>query len=57
MQGGGGALGARVPPPPPPGKKGSTQELCLKEERKFRPDMSAKKMCMFHSNTCTTKLK
>ena len=30
------------PPPPPPGKKSSAQK-CPKEERNFRPDMSAKR--------------
>ena len=30
------------PPPPQPGEKRSA-EKCPKEERKFRPDMSAKK--------------
>ena len=38
----GGALGARAPPPPPTWEKSSAQK-CPKEERKFRPDMSAKK--------------
>ena len=38
-QGGGGALGARAPPT---WEKNSAQK-CPKEERKFRPDMSAKK--------------
>ena len=38
-QGGGGALGARAPPHL--GK--SSAQKCPKEERKFRPDMSAKK--------------
>ena len=37
---GGGALGARAPPSPL-GK--SSAQKCPKEERKFRPDMSAKK--------------
>ena len=35
------ALGARAPPPPPTWEKSSAQK-CPKEERKFRPDMSAK---------------
>ena len=39
MQGGG---GARAPPARPTWEKGSAQK-CSKEERKFRPDMSAKK--------------
>ena len=43
----GGALGAHAPPP---GKKSSAQK-CPKEERKFRPDISAKKMCTFRSDT------
>ena len=38
----GGALGARAHPPPPTWEKSSAQK-CPKEERKFRPDMSAKK--------------
>ena len=37
-----GTLGARAPPPPPTWEKSSAQK-CPKEERKFRPDMSAKK--------------
>ena len=36
----GGALGARAPPPPTWEK--SSAQKCPKEERKFRPDMSAK---------------
>ena len=47
----GSALGA---PPPPTWEKSSAQK-CPNEERKFRPDMSAKIMCMFHSDM--TKLK
>ena len=43
-KGGGGALGARAPPARPTWEKGSAQK-CSKEERKFRPDMSAKKEC------------
>ena len=37
--GGGGALGARAPPH----LRKSSAQKCPKEERKFRPDMSAKK--------------
>ena len=37
----GGALGA--PAPPPPTWEKSSAQKCPKEERKFRPDMSAKK--------------
>ena len=37
----GGALGERAPPPPTWEK--SSAQKCPKEERKFRPDMSAKK--------------
>ena len=36
----GGALGARAPPPT---WEKRSAEKCPKEERKFRPDMSAKK--------------
>ena len=38
----GGALGSRAPPPPSHLEKSSAQK-CPKEERKFRPDKSAKK--------------
>ena len=38
----GGALGARASPPPPIWEKSSAQK-CPKEERKFGPDMLAKK--------------
>ena len=38
---GGGALGARATPPPH--LKKSSAQKCPKEERKFHPDMSAKK--------------
>ena len=31
------------PPPPPPTWEKSSAQKCPKEERKFRPDMSAKK--------------
>ena len=51
--GGVGALGARAPPPPT-WKKSSAQKS-PKEERKFRPDKLAKRMCTFRSDT--TKLK
>ena len=39
--GGGGAQGASAPPPPTLEK--SSAQKCSKEERKFHPDMSAKK--------------
>ena len=39
----GGALGARAPPPPPPHLEKSSAQKCLKEERKFCPDMSTKR--------------
>ena len=39
---GGSALGARATPPPPTWKESSAQK-CQKEERNFRPDMSAKR--------------
>ena len=48
---GGGALGARAPPH----LKKSSAQKCPKEERKFRPDKLAKRMCTFRSDT--TKLK
>ena len=38
----GGVHWVHVHPPPPTWEKGSAQK-CPKEERKFRPDMSAKK--------------
>ena len=42
-EGGGGALGARAhTPPPPPHLEKSSAQRYSKEERKFRPDMSAK---------------
>ena len=41
-QGGRGALGARATPPPPHLEKSSAKKFPI-EERKFRPDMSAKK--------------
>ena len=33
------------PPPPPPTWEKSSAQKCPKEERKFRPDISAKKKC------------
>ena len=38
----GGCTGCTCAPPPPPTWEKSSAQKCPKEERKFRPDMSAK---------------
>ena len=50
-------LGARAPPPPPPTREKSSAQKCPKEERKFHPDMSAKKKCARSAQMRQTKTK